>query len=82
MDIESTLKKLRDYEREQNKLKGQIEGLHAQLKSEFGFNSFDDAVKALNEMKKEARQYEIELDESSTLLDKKCEALQAAGIKL
>ena len=82
MNIEATLKKLRDYEREQNKLRGQLDALYAQLKNEFGFEAFDDATKALKEMKERAKQMENDLGEASDLLEEKCQALKDAGIQI
>jgi len=82
IDIEETLKKLRNYEREQNKLRGQMDALSAQLKSEFNFETFEDAVIALAEMKNYGKLMETDLFSAESLLNEKCAALRDAGIRI
>lgn len=82
MNIEEMLKKLRDYEKEQNKLRGQLDALKAQLKSEFDFESFEDATDQLQKMKDTQKQMTDDLVSAESLLEEKCQALRDAGIKI
>jgi len=80
MNIEGTLKKLRELEQVQSRQKGQLESLLSRLREEFQVKSFEEAEEYLQTLEKEITKTETKLEEMSEELENKLSTLKKAGL--